>query len=89
MSKPIVVNTPRSVASLLRDKGVDAHLVLANVMAVLGSQPDWSTDTLYGIVRQLEPARVDGLASYTDQSNEDLQFWCDVAGVDNPYAAGN
>jgi hypothetical protein len=52
-----------------------AKLAIANVLAVLGSQSDWSADTLDDVAAAVAAAHPKGLPSIFDQDDEAVAFW--------------
>ena len=52
-----------------------AQLAVARVLAALGSESDWSSDTLDAIAAAVAPAHPDGLPSVFDQDDAAVEFW--------------
>lgn len=55
-----------------------AKLAVANVLAVLGSRSEWSSDTLDDVAAAVAAAHPKGLPSIFDQDDEAVEFWGSV-----------
>lgn len=57
-----------------------AQLAVARVLTALGSETDWSSDTLDEIATAVAPAHPAGLPSVFDQDDDAVTFWQEVQG---------
>lgn len=55
-----------------------AQLAVARVLVALGSEFDWNSDTLDGVVQAVGPCVPAGLPAVFDQDEDAIAFWQEV-----------
>lgn len=55
-----------------------AQLAVARVLVTLGSQAEWSPETLEGVAEAVAPTKPADLPSVSDQDDAAVEFWSSV-----------
>jgi hypothetical protein len=77
--------TAAAVANRLEATSVDTSLARAKVLAILGSQTPWDSDTLQAIMDDVlvDVVQTADLPAPDADDDDTTEFWSAVAGVDD------